>query len=175
MAWCHQASSHYLSQCWPRSCQSFESLPQAACSTMISNIANYNWVPLQWGPLRYYIAYSTAVIGGEHKSEFQLTKDTPYLALTDKLWSVYYENLGENRSCYNSIILYLPKPANYISAPHYQPTCFSGGGTSIWRSEILLELTSGDSSRTSRGSTTMRHQTRCPKRWSWWLKRQWLM
>ena len=26
MAWCHQATSHYLSQCWPRSCRHMTSL-----------------------------------------------------------------------------------------------------------------------------------------------------
>ena len=30
----------------------------------------------------------------EHKSEFKLTKDTPYLALTGKLWDAYYDDLG---------------------------------------------------------------------------------
>ena len=30
------------------------------------------------------------------KSEFVLTKDTPYLALTGELWSVHYEDFQEN-------------------------------------------------------------------------------
>ena len=32
----------------------------------------------------------------EHKSEIELTKDTPYLALMDKLWGVYCEDLQDN-------------------------------------------------------------------------------
>ena len=35
------------------------------------------------------------------KPEFVLTKDTPYLALTGELWSVYWEDLGENWLHYN--------------------------------------------------------------------------
>ena len=49
--------------------------------------------------MHHYIAEA------EYKSEYTLTKDTPYLALTGELWSVYYENLGENWSCYNGTVL----------------------------------------------------------------------
>ena len=42
----------------------------------------------------------------KHKPEFVLTKDTPYLALTGELWSVYCEDLGENWLHYNGITLY---------------------------------------------------------------------
>ena len=31
----------------------------------------------------------------EHESKITLTKDTPYLALTSKLWGVYHEYFGE--------------------------------------------------------------------------------
>ena len=40
--------------------------------------------------------YVTVMTAGERKSDFQLTTDTPYLALTAKLWGVYYENFEEN-------------------------------------------------------------------------------
>ena len=34
------------------------------------------------------------MIGTEYKSEFVLTKDNPYLALTGELWDVFYGDLG---------------------------------------------------------------------------------
>ena len=37
---------------------------------------------------------------------FQLTKDTPYLALSGELWSVFYEYLNRNWSCYKGFLLY---------------------------------------------------------------------
>ena len=42
-----------------------------------------------------------------HKSDTELTKDTPYLALPGKLWGVCCEDLGENWPCYNGIALYI--------------------------------------------------------------------
>ena len=30
----------------------------------------------------------------EHKSEFVLEKDIPYLALTGEIWDVFYESFG---------------------------------------------------------------------------------
>ena len=41
----------------------------------------------------------------EHESKFQLTKDTPYLALTGELWGVCCEDLEENWPLYNSTAL----------------------------------------------------------------------
>ena len=37
---------------------------------------------------------------------FELTKDTPYLALSGELWSVFYEYLNRNWSCYKGFLLY---------------------------------------------------------------------
>ena len=39
---------------------------------------------------------STAVTEAEHKLEFRLTKDTPYLTLLGELWGVFCEDFGEN-------------------------------------------------------------------------------
>ena len=41
----------------------------------------------------------------ECESDFKLTTDTPYLALTGELWGVYYENFEEKWPPYT--ILYL--------------------------------------------------------------------
>ena len=40
---------------------------------------------------------------------FELTKDTPYLALSGELWSVFYEYLNRNWSCYKGFLLYVVK------------------------------------------------------------------
>ena len=39
---------------------------------------------------------------------FELTKDTPYLALSGELWSVFYEYFNRNWSCYKGFLLYIP-------------------------------------------------------------------
>ena len=37
---------------------------------------------------------------------FELTKDTPYLALSGELWSVFCEYFNRNRPCYKGFLLY---------------------------------------------------------------------
>ena len=37
---------------------------------------------------------------------FELTKDTPYLALSGELWSVFYEYFNRNWSAYKGFLLY---------------------------------------------------------------------
>ena len=37
---------------------------------------------------------------------FELTKDTPYLALSGELWSVFYEYFNRNWSFYKGFLLY---------------------------------------------------------------------
>ena len=37
---------------------------------------------------------------------FKLIKDTPYLALSGELWSVFYEYFNRNWSCYRGFLLY---------------------------------------------------------------------
>ena len=46
---------------------------------------------------------------------FELTKDTPYLALSGELWSVFYEYFNRNWACYKGFLLYMidPVPVNY--------------------------------------------------------------
>ena len=38
---------------------------------------------------------------------FELTKDTPYLALSGELWSVFYEYFNRNWWCYKGFLLYM--------------------------------------------------------------------
>ena len=55
---------------------------------------------------------------------FELTKDTPYLALSGELWSVFYEYFYRNWSCYKGFLLYFffifsidPVTLVYITSP----------------------------------------------------------
>ena len=43
---------------------------------------------------------------------FELTKDTPYLALSGELWSVFYEYFNRNWSCYKGFLLYYQHEVN---------------------------------------------------------------
>ena len=46
---------------------------------------------------------------------FELTKDTPYLALLGELWSVFYEYFNRNWSCYKGFLLYkFPYSFSYL-------------------------------------------------------------
>ena len=38
---------------------------------------------------------------------FELTKDTPYLALSGELWSVFYEYFNRNWPCYKGFLMYV--------------------------------------------------------------------
>ena len=52
---------------------------------------------------------------------FELTKDTPYLALSGELWSVFYEYFNRNWSCYKGFLLYIYiyiKIWSYVSLTH---------------------------------------------------------
>ena len=44
---------------------------------------------------------------------FELTKDTPYLALSGELWSAFYEYFNRNWSCYKGFLLYYTTGLKY--------------------------------------------------------------
>ena len=55
---------------------------------------------------------------------FELTKDTPYLALSGELWSVFYEYFNRNWPCYKGFLLYaekfsLPAGSTYMMKQTY--------------------------------------------------------
>ena len=50
---------------------------------------------------------NTVVTETEYKSEFEHTKDGPYLALTSELWNVFCEALGENWPRFNDTALFI--------------------------------------------------------------------
>ena len=67
---------------------------------------------VQWRPFiaRFIIAsilYSSILISLHNMLPFELTKDTPYLALSGELWSVFYEYFNRNWPCYKGFLLYL--------------------------------------------------------------------
>ena len=67
------------------------------------------------------IKYTTTSTGVGYGSGFELTKDTPYLALTGELWDVFCEYFDEKRSCYKGVLLYhdrLRSRLDYIFALH---------------------------------------------------------
>ena len=79
-------------------------VPMLAPWTLLSGDVSRVLLERDWTSLG--IAYNTAVINAEHKSEFKLTADTLYLALTGKLWDVCCEFFfWENRSLYNGTAL----------------------------------------------------------------------
>ena len=66
---------------------------------------------IQWRPFitRFIIANilsSSILISLHNMLPFELTKDTPYLALSGELWSVFYEYFNRNWSCYKGFPLY---------------------------------------------------------------------
>ena len=52
---------------------------------------------------KYFIELN--MISLHNKLPFELTKDTPYLALSGELWSVFYEYFNRNWSCYKGFLL----------------------------------------------------------------------
>ena len=48
---------------------------------------------------------------------FELTKDTPYLALSGELWSVFYEYFNRNWPCYKGFLLYFVLQIQIDHAP----------------------------------------------------------
>ena len=67
---------------------------------------------LQWRPFiaRFIIVnilWSSILISLHIMLPFELTKDTPYLALSGELWSVFYEYFNKNWSCYKGFLLYI--------------------------------------------------------------------
>ena len=54
---------------------------------------------------------------------FELTKDTPYLALSGELWSVIYEYFNRNWPCYKGFLLYF-----FLTHTCYGVFCSMAGG-----------------------------------------------
>ena len=66
---------------------------------------------IQWRPFiaRFIIVnilQSSILISLHIILPFELTKDTPYLALSGELWTVFYEYFNRNWSCYKGFLLY---------------------------------------------------------------------
>ena len=48
-----------------------------------------------------------AITAAKQQTDIELTKETPYLALTGEIWGVYYDTFRENWPRYNGIVLYI--------------------------------------------------------------------
>ena len=92
---------------------------------------------IQWRPFiaRFIIAnisWSSTLISLHNMLPFELIKDTPYLALSGELWSVFYEYFNRNWSCYRGFLLYM-KTCSVITIPITvwgdlpQKCCWKGG------------------------------------------------
>ena len=75
-------------------------------STTRNGILIYSQVPLKRGAIHHDITYGIAIRVAESDSDFRITIDARYLALTGELWSVFCEDVGENQSRYNGTAQY---------------------------------------------------------------------
>ena len=80
---------------------------------------------VQWRPFiaRFIIVNIlwSSILISLHMLPFELTKDTPYLALSGELWSVFYEYFNRNWSCFKGFLLYLRRGIS-----NYTPQCTAG-------------------------------------------------
>ena len=70
-------------------------------------ICIYNPIPLQRGRIYDDITQGAAMTVAENESDFNITRDTPYLTLTRELWGVCCDDLGANWPRYNGTALYM--------------------------------------------------------------------
>ena len=70
---------------------------------------------------------------------FELTKDTPYLALTGELWSVFYEYFNRNWSCYKGFLLYQHWFDNDLVPGRWQPIIWTNASLVYWRIYASLD------------------------------------
>ena len=75
---------------------------------------------------------------------FELTKDTPYLALSGELWSVFYEYFNRNWSCYKGFLLYHHKAAHEYTTSRRQ------GGVAVYIRPKYILISNIAKSRLSR-------------------------
>ena len=72
---------------------------------------------------------------------FELTKDTPYLALSGELWSVFYEYINRNWPCYKGFLLYMD--SNYKYKVVYKGLIFIAGMPISRKIVVILKRASG--------------------------------
>ena len=68
-------------------------------------VTSVQW-SLQRGPIFHDITYSTAMTVADHRPNFKLTTDIPYLTLMGELWGIYCKDIRENWSRYDGTALY---------------------------------------------------------------------
>ena len=84
---------------------------------------------------------------------FELTKDTPYLALSGELWSVFYEYFNRNWPCYKGFLLYRHEETQQqhkednktectYDGPHCKYRDHSPYGLSQWETTLYCNVAS---------------------------------
>ena len=142
MAWCHQATSHYLSQCLPRS------------------VLSYGLIRLQWVNINNMYCDIHGIFQGNYimvkQAELLVTLGTPQLTLLGKLQGIYFDYFAENGPCYNdtalqyvslcgdarennTIMLHVTQPCNCLKRP------------SVWKVPIAIITFNFPSQRHSMG------------------------
>ena len=74
MAWCRKVTSHYLSQCWPRSISPYDT---ASLSHNDLIQAKHSSVSISYNSIKVNVSVTSTKV--EYRSNFQLIKDTSYL------------------------------------------------------------------------------------------------
>ena len=75
---------------------------------------------------------------------FELTKDTPYLALSGELWSVFYEYFNRNWSCYKGFLLYHISIICCPFASSWQQISISSGNGMVSNRQLGIPWSSVD-------------------------------
>ena len=103
----------WLYTLWKRSCYTlyFHTSVHNVCYRSMDSISPTHFSRIQWRPFiaRFIIAnilWSSILISLQNMLPFELTKDTPYLALLGELWSVFCEYFNKNWPCYKGFLLY---------------------------------------------------------------------
>ena len=73
----------------------------------IAYITTYSRVPSRLDPIFHDISYGIAMTVAEHRSDFKLTTDTSYPALSGELLGVCFKHIVENWQRYNGTALYI--------------------------------------------------------------------
>ena len=79
MAWCCQATSHYLSQCWPRF-KPLHSISGPQCVKDIKN--NFEWQNISWYSLMKMVIIIECHSGGHHRDHGSGTLSFDWLTAT---------------------------------------------------------------------------------------------
>ena len=70
MAWCRQATSHYLSQCWPR-CLSPYGVTRPQCISKLTTIGSDNGLCVTWSVPHHYLNWCWNIVNSNLVNKLQ--------------------------------------------------------------------------------------------------------